>query len=173
MAAPGTGSLRPRQRRAGLAVVVLAGLAAGCGSGAVPHSVRPTATRQATVTPAARSLDAVIPHGRWRGLRARSLPELPPTAHLAARPWKLLGITGGGKVLLLAVTFACGLPPVGVHLTQSPSAVTVTIYAHHLPADFACSGAIGTALVAVKLAAPLAGRKLMSHPVAANSANQP
>ncbi len=153
---------RPRRHWAGLAVVALAGLVAGCGSGTGPQSVRVAATTTTPVTgPSAATSPGVttppkrVPEPEWG-----RLPELESTAHLVVTPWRLLSVTGGGRTLHLVVGFGCGLPPVGEHLEESPSAVTIIIYKHRLPAGFVCSGALGTAFVAVTLAAPLAGRRL-------------
>lgn len=145
----------PRQRRVVLTVAVaLVTLAAGCGSGATPHAARAAA---AITT---RSAQVAAPAKRAPGLRPEHLPELRSTAHLAVVPWRLLHITGQGRTLEIAVTWSCGLPPIGERVEQTPSTVTVIIYAHRLPAGSACSGALGTGIITVTLAAPLTGRKL-------------
>ena len=145
----------PRRRWAILAAAMaLVVLMAGCGSGTASHAARAAAaitTRSTPVTAPARHTPGLLP-GR--------LPELRSTAHLAAVPWRLLHVTGQGRALELAVTWSCGLAPVGERVEQAPSAVTVIIYAHRLPAGSACSGALGTGIITVPLAAPLAGRKL-------------
>jgi hypothetical protein len=139
-------------------VMTLAVLAAaGCGSGTSSHSAQSAATVKTTT---ARHPGVSRPL-RWRGLQFGFLPELPTTVRLAETHWKLLGVTAG-NTLLLAVTVGCGLAPIGEQLQQGSSAVEVAIYTHRLPAKAACSQALGTAFVAVRLSAPLAGRRVLA-----------
>jgi hypothetical protein len=138
-----------------LTVALLA--AAGCGS----RTTSPSAQSAATVKGTTTGHREVSPRLRWRGLQFGFLPRLPATVQLAETHWKLLGITAG-NTLLLTVTVSCGLVPIGEQIHQGSSAVEVTIYTHHLPAKAACSQALGTAFVAVRLAAPLGGRRVLA-----------
>jgi hypothetical protein len=146
---------RPGRWRVALAAVALTGLLAGCGSGTPPRPAATSPARQPPARTAART-------GQPPAIRPGQLPELRSTAHLAVVHWTLLAITGGGRALHLAADWACGLPPVGEHLTQSHSEVIVILYARRLPPGSACSLAGGTAIIMVSLAAPLAGRRLLS-----------
>jgi hypothetical protein len=137
------------------AAAALVTLTTGCGTSATPHV---GAVAAATTTRPSR--DASAEHTP-SGIRPQLLPELRSTAHLAALRWRLITVTDGGRALHLAVTWSCGLPPVGQHLEQDPSAVTITIYDHRLPSGQVCAPALGSAIIAVSLAAPLGSRRLL------------
>lgn len=144
---------RQRCRRAAMAMAAVAILVAACASGTTSHAPRGTVAVKTRPTPE--------PAHHPSGLRSERLPELPSTVNLKPLRWRLMTVTGDGKTLHLAVTWSCGLAPIGQRVSQNPSSVTIIIYGHRLPARSACAPALGSAIVTVHLATPLASRRLL------------
>jgi hypothetical protein len=137
------------------AAAAFAALITGCGASTTSH---PAHAAAASTTRPARDAGA---DSSQSGIQPETLPGLRSTAHLAVLRWRLVSVTSDGRILHLAATWSCGLPPVGQRLEQDSSSVTIAIYDHRLPPGQVCAPALGSAIIAVTLAAPLDGRRLL------------